>query len=183
MYDYVKMLTTSLEPLIVDLDERLEELKDKKEKMESVSRFLAYTNGDVNLVGVYADQNLILENLENINSNKEEYKASCYLLRSNDENVKALPQYQAANMYIVGLINYFKVEKTTLASEINELERVCEDKTLEKKYYEIFNNSCPFIENVEEFIAFLDKHTISEDEKVQLLIYAINSNMENYQKN
>ncbi len=182
MNEYVRMLTDSLEPLIMDLDDRLKELKSKKERMESVSRFLAYVNGDVNLVGIYADQNLIIDNLDNINSNKEEYKASCYLLRSEEESVKSLPQYKEANMYILGLINYFKITKTSLVSEIGELERVCHDKTLEKKYYEIFNEPSPFVSDVNEFMEFLDKHAISDDERINLLIYTIKSNVSEYKK-
>ena len=181
MNEFVKKLTGSLEPLISDLDEKLIELKTKKEKLESISRFLAYVDGDVNLVGVYADQDLIIDNLEKINSNKEEYKASCYLLSSEDANVKSLPQYKDASLYILGLINHFKMSKSQLVTEIQELEQVCYEKELDKKYYEIFNENVPFVENVEEFRNFLDRHTMSVEEKIDLLIYTINSNVANYQ--
>lgn len=181
MNEYVKKLVSKLEPLIIDLDDKMIELDMKKEKLESISRFLAYVNGDVNLVGVYADQDLVMECLESINSNKEEYKASCYLLQSDDENVKDLPQYKEANLYILELINYFKEKKGQLSKEIQELEQVCEEKKLCKKYFEILNNDQPFIRDVFEFEEVLDRYATSSEEKINVLLYVINSNVINYQ--
>ena len=181
MMEYVKGLTSRLEPLIIDLDDRLNELNLDRQELESVSRLLAYVNGDVNLVGIYADQNLILENLDKVGSNKEEYKACCYLLRSEDENVKSLPQYEQANLYVLNLINYFKLLKSELTVVIQDLEKVCQEKKLEKKYYEIFSNDNPFVYDVSEFKEFLKKHTMSDDEMINILIYTINSNILNYQ--
>ena len=180
MNDYVKKLTTNLEPLIVDLDERHTELNEKKELCERVSRFLAYTADDVNQVGIYADQELILENLDKINSNKDEYKASCYLLKSGDDSVKSLPQYKEANDYILSLINYFKMNKSELLENIQNLEKLCHEKEIEKKYYDIFVSEKPLVDDVSEFREFIDKHVVDDDEKINLLIYTINSNMEMY---
>ena len=183
MNECVERLKDTLEPLIEDLHEKLEELSLKKEKLENVSRFLAYVNGDNNLVGVYADQNLVLDSLDKINSNKEEYKASCYLLRSDDTKVKALPQYQKANEYIANLINYFKTSKTELSSEISSLESVCDEKKIEKKYYDLFLASKPMVEDISEFEQFLKKHVTINEDRINLLIYTINSNLVNYQNN
>ena len=178
----IERLRRNLKPLIEDLDEKLGELKGKKEKLESVSRFLAYVNGDVNLVGIYADQNLILESLEKLGSSKDEYKASCYLLRSDDASVKMLPQYQDANDYISRLINYFKMNKSELSAEITDLERVCQEKKTEKKYYDLFEENNPLIEDIGEFEDFLQKHTITSDDRIDLLVYTIKSNLNNYQR-
>lgn len=181
MNEYVEKLKRSLEPLIEDLHEKVELLSLKKEKLEGVSRFLAYVNGDANLVGVYADQNLILDSLEKIDSDKDEYKASCYLLRSDDVKIKSLPQYQKANEYIGKLINYFKTSKVELTSEITNLESVCNKKKIEKKYYDLFMDNSPLIEDVSEFESFLKDHTTTNEERINLLIYAINSNVINYE--
>lgn len=180
--DYVKKMTTSLEPLIADLDEKHEELNSKKDYCERVSRFLAYTNGDVNLVGIYADQELIIDKLNSISSSKENYKASCYLLKSSDDSVKNLPQYKEANDYILGLINSFKNDKNDLLIDIQNLEKICREKEIEKKYYDIFTNEKPFIEDVLEYRDFIDKHVINDEEKINLLIYTINNNVINYKE-
>lgn len=180
MNECVRKFVNELEPLIADLDDKLMELRTKKEKHEDVSRLLAYVNGDVNLVGVYADQELILDNLDKINSNKDEYKASCYLLRGEDASVKSLPQYKNAVDYILKLIDYFKVSKNQLAGEIQSLEMVCNEKELEKKYFELLSTESPEIQDVLEFEEFLNKHVINDEEKIDLLIYTIKSNVLNY---
>lgn len=181
MNDYVKKLVESLEPLILDLDDKLIELRMEKEKFENVSRFLAYVNNDVNLIGIYANQNLIQENLDNIGSTKEEYKACCYLLQNEDEGIKSLPQYKDAEQFMLKLINYFKTSKIELSNRIQELESICKEKTLNKKYYEIFSKTNPLVEDIDEFKDFLDKHTIGDDEKINLLVYTINNNVLHYE--
>ena len=180
MNEYVKRLMEKLEPLIVDLDDKLIQLRGEKEKLERVSRFLAYVNGDVNLVGIYADQNLILENLDKINSTKNEYKASCYLLKNEDNGIKMLPQYKQANDFMLGLINYFKMNKIELSNIIQELDNICKEKSLDKKYFEIFSKENPMVNEIDEFEQFLDKHALTSDEKINLLIYVVNSNVLNY---
>ena len=180
MNNSIKMLTTSLEPLIADLDEKHVELNDKKEYYERVSRFLAYTNGDVNLVGIYADQELIIDNLDRINSDKNKYKACCYLLKSSDDSVKNLPQYKEANEFILSLMNLFKNDKNDLLIEIQNLEKVCREKDIEKKYYDAFINETPHVDDVLEFREFLDKHVLNDEEKINILIYTIDNNIINY---
>ena len=176
----IKKLIERLEPLIVDLDDKLNELESEKENFEKVSRFLAYVNGDVNLVGIYADQNLILDTLDKINSTKDEYKASCYLLKNDDAGVKILPQYKKANDFMLSLINYFKMNKIEVSNKIQELDAICKEKSLNKKYYEIFSKENPLVEDVKEFEEFLDKHMTTSDEKIDLLMYTINNNVLNY---
>lgn len=177
----VEKMVSKLEVLVADLDEKRNELNSKKTYYERVSRFLAYTRDDVNLVGIYADQELILDNLNIINSNKEHYRASCYLLKSSDENVKSLPQYKAANLFIVRIIGFFKDCKNQLLLDIQNLEKICREKEIEKKYYDIFKASNPLVDDVLEFKDFLDKHANDEKEKIDLLVYVINCNVSNYE--
>lgn len=180
MNEYVKELTNSLEPLIEDLDEKLAVLDTKKRNYDDVSKFLSYVHDDVHLVSIYAEQDLILGNLSNINSNEEEYKASCYLLRGEDERIKALPQYGDAYHYIEKMIQYFKECKEKLGTEIEELESLCSEKKLDKKYFEIFSDENPFVTDVLEFESFLDKRVTDNEQKKNILIYTINSNILNY---
>ena len=182
MNDDVRRIEEELEPLIFDLDDKLMELRMKKENLERVSRMLAYVNGDVNMVGIYADQDLIMDNLDKISSNKDEYKASCYLLSSEDDSIRSLPQYRDANLYILSLINYFKMYKSELNSEIQELEEICRNKEMDKKYYELLKEDNPFILDIKEYIEFVNKHTMNDNEKINLLKYAIKSNVANYQE-
>ena len=180
MKDFVKRLTIELEPLIADLPEKSRTLELKKEELENVSRFLAYVNGEVHLVGIYANQEIIFNSFDALHTNKEEYKASCYLLESEDNNVRNLPQYKKACDYIMNIIDYFKECKVRLIEEINELEAVCKEKKLEKKYYNILSSDNPYISDTEEFTKFLSEHEINDTDEIEILMYIISNNVLNY---
>ena len=100
----VGILISILEPLISDLDDLKKTLSDRKSEMESVSRLIAYTKDNIEMVGIYADQDIILNNLDNLKYSKEDYKASCYLLKTENELVRKLPQYQKAHDLISDII-------------------------------------------------------------------------------
>ena len=182
MKDFVKRITIELEPLIADFPEKKRILESKKEELENTSRFLAYVNGDVHLVGIYANQDVIADSFDKVNMTKEEYKANCYLLESDDENVKILPQYKNAYEEIVRIIDYFKEQKSMLNIEINELIDICKRKEIEEKYYQLLSSESPYVENVEEFINFINEHHVSEEDKINLLVYIIDNNNERYKR-
>ena len=103
----VQKLVQILETLVLDLDEKKKYLETEKEDLESVSRLLAYTKDNIEMVGIYADQELIINNLEKIGCSKEDYKACCYLLKSEDSNVKGLPQYESSYNLITDIVEFF----------------------------------------------------------------------------
>ena len=181
MDNSVNKLIGILEPLIANLEERKEHLSERKEELENVSRLLAYTKDNIDMVGVYADQDLILNNLSKINTDKDEYKASCYLLKSENESIKNLPQYKEAYNLISDLIEFFKLYKAELIVETQDLEKNCQKKEIEKKYYDILKEPTPFIDDVREFRDVLDSHTLSNDDKINILIYAIKNNALKYE--
>ena len=176
MNESVNLLVGILEPLIRDLDEKKSVLNEKKELLENVTRLLAYTKDNIDMVGVYADQNLILDNLSKINTDKDEYKASCYLLKSENESIKNLPQYKKAYNLICDIIEYFKLYKSELIVETQNLEEKCSKKEIEKKYCDILKKDSPYIEDVQEFKNLLNSQIISDQDKIDILKYVINSN-------
>ena len=179
----VEKLKKVLEPLILDLDNQRENLVNKKEELESISRLLAYTNDNLEMVSVYADQDIIINNLDKLDSNKEEYKACCYLLKSENESVKNLPQYEKACEYIRNILDYFKLCKASLIVETQDLEMECREKEIEKKYYDIFSKDDLLVSDVKEFKEMLDKHDISDEDKINILVDVINGNIKEYKKN
>lgn len=178
--DSVRKLVNILEPLTEDLDEQKRTLEERKEELESVSRLIAYTKDSIEMVGIYADQDLILNMLDKLNITAEDYKASCYLLKSESESVKALPQYAKSYDLIGDIIQYFKLHKAELTVEIQELNDICQTKELEKKYCTILNDANPLIEDVEEFTGFLKNHSLSDEDTINILYSTIRSNIVNY---
>lgn len=182
MDNSVKKILELLEPFIYDLDEKKRVLTDAKSELENVSRMLAYTKDNVETVSIYADQDLIINSLEKINSDKDEYKASCYLLNSENDEVKKLPQYEKAYNLISDIVEYFKLYKAELIVETNELEKECREKELAEKYYNIFTSPNPFVSDAKEFNDFIDKYDLKDEDKINILIYVIENNYREYAK-
>ena len=178
--DSVKNLTLVLEPLVEDLEEKKTILSERKKDLESVSRLIAYTKDNIEMVGIYADQDLIINNLDNLKYSLDDYKASCYLIKNESDSVKGLPQYEKAYNMISDIVEYFKLHKAELTVEINELTSECEKKEIEKKYYDILSCPNPLIEDVKEFVTFLREHNIKDDEIINILYNTIHDNIVNY---
>lgn len=178
--DSIKKLVTVLEPLVEDLEEKKENLIERKKELDNVSRLIAYTKDNIETVGVYADQDIIINNLDKLQISKEDYKASCYLLKNESDSVKALPQYQKSFNLISDIIEYFKLHKAELMVEIDELDKMCNKKESEKKYYDILSCPNPLIENGKEFVDFLNNHEISSEEIIKILYNTIHDNVVNY---
>lgn len=183
MDNSVKKLVDLLEPLISDLDEQKSELEEQKSELENVSRMLAYTKDNYDMVSIYADQDLILNCLPKINSDKEAYRASCYLLNSENEDVKKLPQYKQAYNLISDIVEYFKLYKAELIVATGDLEKTCHEKELAKKYYNIFADPADlFVPDVKEFNTFLEHQKLSEEDIINILMFVLKSNIVKYSK-
>ena len=178
----IRRLIELLEPLIFDLDEKKRLLVEHKNELENVSRMLAYTKDNLDMVSIYADQELILSSLSKINSNKDEYRASCYLLNGENDDIKKLPQYEKAYNLISDIVEYFKLYKAELIVETGELEKECQEKETAKKYYNVFSSTNPFVDDTKEFNSFLDKYELEDEIKINILMYAIENNIREYTK-
>lgn len=182
MNGFVNKLIDLLEPTINDLDDNLKELSEKQNSLNEINKMLDEVGDDVGKVGTYENQDLILNHLSNLNTNEKEYRACCYLLNSKDKNVCMLPQYIESSNYISRLINYFKKKYEELALDVADLKVVCDTKKINKKYLEIFKEENPVISDTVEFRNFLDNQELSSEDKINLLIYTIKSNINSYLK-
>ena len=182
MNDFVERLISLLEPTIVDLDSKLDELSNNKNLLEKINAFLNFVDTDIKKIGLYENQQLIINDLTNLGSNENEYKASCYLLNSENDNVKNLPQYHKAYEFIEKIINYFKLRQDEISIKVNDLEKECHEKEVNKKYLKILESANPFIDDVEEFALFIkDKQVIDED-KIKIMNYIIQNNVKEYKE-
>lgn len=182
MSESVGKLIELLKPTIIDLDDKLRELSTNKDILEEIGEMLKEVGNDPRKIGDYKNQDLIIDNLKCINTNEKEYKACCYLLSSNDKNIQLLPQYIESSNYIERLINYFRKKYEELALYASELEVECDEKRMNKKYYEIFGNDNSFVDDTEEFTKFLEDKELTNNDKIDLLVYTIKNNVTNYIK-
>ena len=177
----IRKLVTILEPRVWDLNDQWKLLSNKKDELENVSRFVAYTKDNYEMVGIYSDQDLVTSKFDELDLDVDDYKASCYLLKSSDENVKRLPQYEKALDMIKEIINYFIQYKATLQEEIQDMNIMCQKKEIEKKYYDILSSSNPYIENIKEFREIIDEHILNDKDKINILVQILKNNISNYE--
>ena len=133
MNEFVERLIEKLRPTIVDLDDKIRELTVWQKEKKRIEEFLNYLENDISKIKDYSDQELILSNLLRIESNENEYNASCYLLTSGNENVKLLPQYQIAYQYILKIVHFFTKRNEELLIKTDDLKKIYEDKKMNKK--------------------------------------------------
>ena len=182
MSDFVKKLIDLLEPTIVDLDDKINLLSQQRKNLDELTLLLEKVGDNVIKIGQYENQDLILNNLSLINSNENEYKACCYLLSSEDEKVRSLPQYMESFNYIARFISALEKRRDELRLEVSELDVVCNNKTANKKYLEIFKEENPVIYNADEFKDFLERQALSNSDKIDLLLYTIKNSVDRYKE-
>ena len=93
---------------ITDLEEKKDELEKQHDILDKYNEISDYVGSEAKKLGTSPNQEVIIDELKNIDSNEKEYKAYCYLLESDDDNIKILPQYKNARSYLETLINYLK---------------------------------------------------------------------------
>ena len=101
-------------------------------------------------------------------------------MKSENSSIKSLPQYKKAYNLICDVIEYFKLYKSELTVETQELEKKCDKKEIEKKYCDILKKEVPYIEDVEEFKNLLNSQAIPNKDKIDVLLYVINNNKIKY---
>ncbi len=180
MGEFINNLISLLEPTVVDLGDKNKELQDKKKLLSEIDEMLMFVDDDIKKVASFKNQQLIVDNLSGIDSNITEYKACCYLLNSDDKNVQLLPQYIESSNYIANLLDYFKKWQEELKNDVTSLEVVCDEKTINKKYLDVFKKENPVVYDVDEFSNFIEKQELSNKDKIDILVYIINSNLNDY---
>lgn len=180
---YVDEMLSYLEPIIKDIDSAKNILDTLIYENNSILSFLSCVDNDPANIEKFSNQQFIINNLEHVASNEQEYKANLYLVKSNNDSIKNLPQFQNAFNYFNNIINHFNRRADELKIEVVDMERTYEYKTICKKYYNIFRYKKQ-IEDVDEFIEFLRKFdSISLEDKTGLVLYLLNSNLEYYKTN
>ncbi len=182
MDSFMEKLIGKLEPTISDLDEVLKDLDIKKEELDIISDMLDYINNDIKKFSQYTNQNIIMDYLGKIDSDEKEYNANCYLLESDREEVKNLPQYNKAKEFFNKLLTYFKARKDELSVEVEELTNIVDEKKLNKKYILIFKEEKPLVDDVDEFDAFIRKQEIDTEDKIMIMKQIIKNNVDSYEK-
>lgn len=183
MCDYVERFLELLEPLIKDYDLNLNELEDNRKKYESFSNFLDYVDNDVKKICTYDNQDFILDKLSDIVSDEKEYNAACYLINTDIDEIKKLPQYKNASDYMKNVLKYFTKQKSTIYKKVDELSTICDIKRVEKKYYDLFKEDKALITDIDECVDLIKSLDIDNSDRISLIEYVVKNNVYNYKHN
>ena len=184
MCDNLAKLLESIEPKIQDIQERRVELKSLEAVHNSMQELVEL--GQESYLGIldYSDQNFILKAIKIRGSDSEQminkYQSSRYLLKSTDPNLRDLPQFKDSVSYMENLYKYLSGLNDDIALEFEEKSEELKVQEILNKYYFLLAKDNIFIEDVSEFLIFLDLCHLDLEEKLSILILINQYNIKNY---
>lgn len=184
MNDSLKKLLTYIEPKILNIQDKRVEILSLGDSYKTLKEIVDLGQNSYRDILEFYDQDFIIRCIKISNDNYindlELYKSSKYLLRKNDSNLLELPQYKQAISYMERLFTYLidlyhqtKLDYDNLKEELEKLEIL-------NKYYLLFTKENFFVDDIEEFILFMQLVDIPEIDKLNLLILVSKFNVKTY---
>ncbi len=184
MNDSLKKLLTYIEPKILNIQDKRVEILSLGDSYKTLKEIVDLGQNSYRDILEFYDQDFIIRCIkisnDNYINNLDLYKSSKYLLRKNDSNLLELPQYKQAISYMERLFTYLidlyhqtKLDYDNLKEELEKLEIL-------NKYYLLFTKENFFVDDIEEFILFMQLVDIPEIDKLNLLILVSKFNVKTY---
>lgn len=181
MNDSLTKLLTYIEPKILDIQDKREEMLSLKNNYNILKDLIESGEKSYYDVINFYDQDFILECLDKLgNNSKDVFLSSKYLLNNRNENLLELPQYKSAVIYMEKLFTYFndlylktRIKYDVLEEELKKLE-------LLNKYYLLLKKNNFLILDIEEFLIFLQFVDISFEDKYKILIMIAKFNVKEF---
>ncbi len=184
MNDSLVKLLLYIEPKISDIQDIRIETKSLRDVQETLNELIDLgTNSYYDILNFY-DQDFIIRTIKisqdaTIN-NVDDYLSSSYLLKTNDINIKELPQYKKAITYMEKLFTYLSNLSHKINLEYESLKEKLEKLEILNKYSIILKKNNIYIEDVDEFLLFLNLIEIPIIDKLNILILINEYNVRNY---
>ena len=184
MNDSLKKLLTYIEPKILNIQDKRVEILSLGDSYKTLKEIVDLGQNSYRDILEFYDQDFIIRCIKISNDNYindlELYKSSKYLLRKNDSNLLELPQYKQAISYMERLFTYLidlyhqtKLDYDNLKEELEKLEIL-------NKYYLLFTKENFFVDDIEEYLLFMQLVDIPEIDKLNLLILVSKFNVKTY---
>ena len=184
MNDSLKKLLTYIEPKILNIQDKRVEILSLGDSYKTLKEIVDLGQNSYRDILEFYDQDFIIRCIkisnDNYINNLELYKSSKYLLKKNDSNLLELPQYKQAISYMERLFTYLidlyhqtKLDYDNLKEELEKLEIL-------NKYYLLFTKENFFVDDIEEFILFMQLVDIPKIDKLNLLILVSKFNVKTY---
>ena len=184
MNDSLVKLLAYIEPKILDIQDKRKELLDLESSYKVLKEIIDLGENSYHDIINFYDQNFILNCIKTSNdtylNNLDLYKSSKYLLKSNNQDLLELPQYKEAINYIEKLFTYLIELYNLTNKKYEDLIEKLEQLEILNKYYLIFSKNNIEINDIDEFLLFLQLVDISLNDKLNVLIQVVKFNVRTY---
>lgn len=184
MNDSLVKLLAYIEPKILDIQDKRKELLDLESSYKVLKEIIDLGENSYHDIINFYDQNFILNCIKTSNdtylNNLDLYKSSKYLLKSNNQDLLELPQYKEAINYIEKLFTYLIELYNLTKKKYEDLKEKLEQLEILNKYYLIFSKNNIEINDIDEFLLFLQLVDISLNDKLNVLIQVVKFNVRTY---
>ena len=184
MNDSLVKLLAYIEPKILDIQDKRKELLDLESSYKVLKEIIDLGENSYHDIINFYDQNFILNCIKTSNdtylNNLDLYKSSKYLLKSNNQDLLELPQYKEAINYIEKLFTYLIELYNLTKKKYEDLKEELEQLEILNKYYLIFSKNNIEINDIDEFLLFLQLVDISLNDKLNVLIQVVKFNVRTY---
>lgn len=184
MNDSLAKLLKNIEPKISNIQNDRIELKSLKYVYETMTELIELGEKSYLEILDYYDQDFIIKAIKIGNFEVEEtiakYKSSRYLLKNSVKELQELPQYKEAISFMESLFKYLCKLYEDVKLDFYKKEDILKVQELLNKYYLLLQKKKIFIEDIDEFLIFLDLCFIEDIDKFNILILVTNCNLKSY---
>lgn len=179
-------LLDNVEPKIQNIVENRVELKSLKNVQRTMEELIENAKNSYQGIIDFYDQDFIIRAIKINNSNYREliqkYNSSKYLLKTDNSNLKELPQYQDALDYMDFLYQYLYGLYESINYDYKIKREKLEVKELLNKYYLLLKKDDIYIGDINEFLTFIDLNNVNNQDRINLYKLIINANLKKYFK-
>ena len=182
----LKKLLENIEPKIQNIEEHRIELKTLDEVNRTMQELMELSESSHEEILNFYDQDFIFRAIKIKNPNFEDlitkFHSSKYLLKNKDIRIKELPQYQESLKFIDYLYEYFKGLYEEIKFDYQTKQKDLEIEELQNKYYLLLNKDNVFIQDIDEFLTFIDIDQVSDLDKLNIYKQICKDNLKQYTK-
>ena len=179
-------LLQEIEPKVHNIEDNRIEVKALRDVFNTMQELIELSKTSYNEIFHFYDQDFIIRAIKIGNQNYNElirqYESAKYLLESNNSNLKELPQYKEALDYIDYLYQYLSGLYEKINLDFTKKKEDLEIKELLNKYYRILLKKNTFIEDIDEFITFIEFCNMDDADKLNIYRYVYKLNIKQYTK-
>ena len=184
--DSLKKLLEEIEPKVRNIEDNRIELKALESVYRTMQELIDASVSSYDEVFNFYDQDFIFRAIKIGNYNSKElidkYNSAKYLLKSKDSMLQQLPQYQEALSYMNSLYQYLSGLFENIKNDFSSKSEKLEIQELNNKYYRILTKDNIFVEDIDEFISFIELNNLDIYDKYNLYKLVYKANIKQYTK-